>query len=207
MGTMRKTAAQHLWDLVGAPFRFALLPQDLLPRFGWTTLEDERLAVVLPYVHGRLLDVGAGANTLVDRFGGAAVGVDVFDWGGGALLIEDAAKLPFANQSFDTVSCIAALNHIPNRGAALHEMARVLRPGGCLLLTMIDPILGAVGHAIWWHGEYHQRGGMAKGETGGLWTAQIIQIGQKAGFDLRVHQRFLCGLNHFYWFEKTREFR
>ena len=165
---MDKSLLQHIWDLIGVPCRFALLPQHLLPCFCWTTLEDERLSVALPYVRGRLLDVGAGPNTLVHRYSGIGVGVDVFDWGGGALLIEDAARLPFADGSFDTVSCVAALNHIPNRRAALREMMRLLRDGGRLLLTMIDPVVGDIGHAIWWHDESHQRGGMKEGEIGEL---------------------------------------
>lgn len=44
----------------------------------------------------------------------------------------DAVHLPFAGQSFDAVVCSMALMLIPPLGAALAEVARVLRPGGCL---------------------------------------------------------------------------
>lgn len=50
------------------------------------------------------------------------------------LRIGDAEHLPFADASFDTVVCAISLCTIPNPGAAIDEMKRVLVPGGRLLL-------------------------------------------------------------------------
>src|SRR3954471_21830860 len=44
-------------------------------------------------------------------------------------------KLPFGNDSFDAVCCISVLEHTGNYGEILDEFARVLRPGGLLVLT------------------------------------------------------------------------
>lgn len=46
----------------------------------------------------------------------------------------DAQALPFEDGSFDTVVCTLSLCVIPDHGKAIAEMARVLRPGGRLLL-------------------------------------------------------------------------
>jgi ubiquinone/menaquinone biosynthesis C-methylase UbiE len=46
----------------------------------------------------------------------------------------DAEELPFSDGTFDTVVCALALCSIPRPGQAVGEMARVLRPGGTLLL-------------------------------------------------------------------------
>jgi len=46
----------------------------------------------------------------------------------------DAQDLPFADASFDTVVCTLSLCAIPDHAKAIKEMARVLRPGGRLLL-------------------------------------------------------------------------
>jgi SAM-dependent methyltransferase len=44
-------------------------------------------------------------------------------------------KLPFDDKSFDAVCCISVLEHTGNYGEILDEFARVLRPGGLLVLT------------------------------------------------------------------------
>ncbi len=46
------------------------------------------------------------------------------------LVIGDAQKLPFPDQSFDTVVCTIALCSIPDDQQAVTEAWRVLRPGG-----------------------------------------------------------------------------
>jgi ubiquinone/menaquinone biosynthesis C-methylase UbiE len=53
-----------------------------------------------------------------------------------ALLLEGlAAPLPFGADQFDAVVCLESLEFFPSDAAALAEMARVLRPGGLLLVS------------------------------------------------------------------------
>ncbi|NOZ26625.1 MAG: methyltransferase domain-containing protein [Chloroflexi bacterium] len=47
----------------------------------------------------------------------------------------DASKLPFPDATFDAVSCVEALEFMPDPRGALAEMVRVLRPGGLMLLS------------------------------------------------------------------------
>ena len=51
-----------------------------------------------------------------------------------------AERLPFADGEFDLVTCQFALMFFTDRAAALAEMARVLRPGGRLALSVFQPI-------------------------------------------------------------------
>lgn len=196
---LSKSLLQAIWDFVGIPFRFALLDQEWLPRLHWTTLEDERLAIVSPHIHGRLLDVGAGLNNLVKSYGDG-IGVDVYDWGNDVVVVESSAALPYPNESFDTITFVACLNHIPYRQEALNEARRLIRPDGNLVITMINPILGGIGHKIWWYSEEKVRGGMKEGEVGGLWKEEVIHLCQQAGFKLVTHKRFQCGLNNLFIF-------
>jgi len=196
----KKSIIQTIWDFLGLPFRLVLFDQRWLYRCRWTTLEDERIRIVLPYIHGYLLDIGAGPNALVRRYGNG-LGVDVFDWGNGAIIVEDTSKLPFPDHTFDTVTIIASLNHIPNRKSVLHEVLRVIKSDGQLIITMIDPVLGGLGHAIWWYSEDKQRGGMIDGEVGGIWTPDLIEMCSEEGFSLHLHRRFVYGMNNFYLFK------
>jgi SAM-dependent methyltransferase len=52
-----------------------------------------------------------------------------------AWIREDAAALPFQGSTFHAVTCVEALEFLPNPGKAIAEMVRVLRPGGQLLLS------------------------------------------------------------------------
>ncbi len=47
----------------------------------------------------------------------------------------DVRALPFPDASFDIVTCRTAAHHYPELGAPVREMARVLRPGGRLVVS------------------------------------------------------------------------
>jgi ubiquinone/menaquinone biosynthesis C-methylase UbiE len=102
----------------------------------------------------RILDLGCGtgivARVLRERLGGAAniVGVDPsppmiekarslepeLDW-----RVGNAMALPFTDGSFDLVLWQEMLHFVPDRMAALHEVRRVLSPGGRFLVSTWRP--------------------------------------------------------------------
>jgi SAM-dependent methyltransferase len=47
----------------------------------------------------------------------------------------DLHRLPLADNAVDTVVCALALTHVPDLAAVLAEFARVLRPGGSLVIS------------------------------------------------------------------------
>jgi SAM-dependent methyltransferase len=55
---------------------------------------------------------------------------------GGAVANGDATRLPFADASFDRIIASEVLEHIPDDTAAFRELARVLKPGGVLAVTV-----------------------------------------------------------------------
>ena len=52
------------------------------------------------------------------------------------LRFADVTALPFADAAFDAAMSLDVLEHVPDFRAALREFARVLRPGGRLVLTV-----------------------------------------------------------------------
>jgi SAM-dependent methyltransferase len=206
-----KPAHRKVWDLLGAPLRMVVLPDEASERIGLTSLRAERMAAVLPELKGRVLDVGAGDNVLLKLYrrraaglsaarladAEASVGVDVIDWGGGCRIVRSSAELPFPAASFDTVAFVACLNHIPERREALREAQRVLRPGGRVVATMIGRFIGDIGHRLWWYSEDKHRD-VADGEVMGMNRDEVVGLLREAGFG-RVRTRgFVYGLNTLY---------
>jgi ubiquinone/menaquinone biosynthesis C-methylase UbiE len=62
----------------------------------------------------------------------------------------DLTSLPFADESFDGITCGYVLEHLPDPAAGLSELARVLCPKGrMLLLTTEDTFAGAWTSRLW----------------------------------------------------------
>jgi SAM-dependent methyltransferase len=81
----------------------------------------------------RVLDVGVGDRPYRDLFPDA-VG---FDMPGNphADLHGSLEAIPVEDASFDVVLCLQVLEHVPDPGAAVRELRRVVRPGGRVLLS------------------------------------------------------------------------
>jgi SAM-dependent methyltransferase len=47
----------------------------------------------------------------------------------------DITEIPVPHGAFDVVLCTEVLEHVPEPIAALHELARILKPGGRMLIT------------------------------------------------------------------------
>jgi len=204
--SQHKSLAQHTWDLVGAPLRMVLLPDHQNEKLHLTSLRAERMANVLPELKGRVLDIGAGDNMLLNLYkeqnasnaaAQQSVGIDVEDWGGGCTIVENCKKLPFEDASFDTVCYIACINHIPERVEALAETMRVLKPGGRVIITMIGKVIGTIGHAVWWYSEDKHRD-VHHDELMGMDPVEIHTLLEDAGFSTVTERGFVYGLNRLY---------
>jgi SAM-dependent methyltransferase len=84
---------------------------------------------------GRILDVGCGERPYEPLFRGAEyVGFDV-PGNPRADLHGSIDAIPVADASFDVVLCLQVLEHVPDPGAAVRELCRVVRPAGTVLAS------------------------------------------------------------------------
>ena len=102
-----------------------------------------------PRSERRLLDVGAAYGFAVDeavRAGFRAVGIEVSvpaavkarDVTHGRVALASMLAPPFADETFDIVTMWDAIEHLADPHAAVSDVARLLRPGGCFVLTTGD---------------------------------------------------------------------
>lgn len=173
----------------------------MIGRWVVSYLARKRNRLTAGMVRGRLLDIGCGDNALV-KMVGKGTGVDVHAWPGVDMVIEDAAKLPFPDDSFDTITFVASLNHIPNREDALREASRVMAPNGQILLTMIGPAISRIWHhLIRKHDADQSERGMNAGEVWGLTRSQIASLAEAMDLSVTKVIPFELGLNHLYVIE------
>ena len=67
-------------------------------------------------------------------FTGTYIGIDMLD-GPEVDVVATSDAIPFPAESFDCVVCTEMLEHDPSPWLTLPEIARVLRPGGVVILT------------------------------------------------------------------------
>ena len=135
----------------------------------WLTAEEQdRFLQWLELSSGKtLLDVACGAGGPALRMAAATgcsiVGIDVHEQAvetAGSLAgqrglaeraefrVADASgRLPFPDASFDAITCIDAINHLPDRPHVIAEWARVIKPGGKMLFTDPITVTGALTNA------------------------------------------------------------
>lgn len=88
--------------------------------------------ITAPHFNGRIIGLDASRNMLAQ----AVQKLSQTQNNNPILFVQQTAiSLPFANNTFDAVTCLEALEFFPSDTAALQEMVRVLKPGGFLMTS------------------------------------------------------------------------
>ena len=144
----------------------------------------------------RILDVGCGDGALATALAGRGAnmtGVDADSrmlaagraragaMGLAVAFVEgDVGALPFPDASFDVVVAVTVLCFVPDTQHAVREMARVLRPGGRL-------VIGELGRWNWWAAKRRIKGwfGSATWRAAKFRTAhELERLVRSAGLDV-----------------------
>lgn len=154
----------------------------------------EALSRLLP-ADGSILEVGCGTGGLLlaaSRAGRTITGVDIaarwlvvarrrLEGSGVPILAADAARLPWGSGDFDAVAADSVVEHLDDPAASLAEWARVVRPGGRLVLwspnrfsIAPDPHVGLLGVG-WLPTRWATR--YVRARTGRAWDARPLSSG------------------------------
>jgi ubiquinone/menaquinone biosynthesis C-methylase UbiE len=125
-------------------------------RPGWSSSGEQLEALVRTYLtpDARVMDLGCGRGGVVELFWqdvDLAIGVDPdlpslaeHRAHGMPVLRGTGEHLPFGGESFDLIVCLWVLEHLSSPEQVLHEVRRVLRPGGHFLFltpNLRNPLL------------------------------------------------------------------
>lgn len=153
-------------------------------------LESE-LEPIVAYLGGRLLDAGAGTRDITPflrRHGVTGITrYDVMASGPGGV-IGALESMPFAGGRFDSVLCNAVLEHVADAEQATRELARVVKPGGHLVVAV--PFLQPYHPCPGDYQRYTADGLAALGRRAGLEVVSVLPVhslGQTLGWILWEH--------------------
>lgn len=108
----------------------------------------------------------------------------------------DALALPFADGEFDRIVAAEVLEHIPADIPAIHELARVLRPGGTMAVSVPRWLPEVVNWKL--SEDYHNTPG---GHIRIYTDAELVDKVTKAGLELEGKD-YTHGLHAPYWWIK-----
>ena len=131
--------------------------------------------------------------------------------------VGDAMHLPFADQTFDSLTMAFGIRNIPDRVQALHEMHRVLVPGGKAVIleltfprwsfirrfyaTYLDRLIPRLGGLISGQGRAYKY--LADSIMDFPEPAHFCRIMSRAGFSNTGYRKLTFGIAVIHWGEKT----
>ena len=133
----------------------------VIQRATYRPVHDAVVRALRAGAHGRVLDLGCGTGQLAGRVAALPrTRVVGCDFSPGMLthaaaqstpavwVQADAARLPFGPATFDAVVSTEAFHWFPDQPAVLREVFRVVKPGGRLLLALVNTPIATVSTAF-----------------------------------------------------------
>jgi ubiquinone/menaquinone biosynthesis C-methylase UbiE len=157
----------------------------------------------------RILDLGCGTGLLTERLSESfpdalVVGVDLSDGMIGkaadrlvddhtsGFVRADAQHVPIATDSFDVVTCTESFHWYADQAAAAAELARLIRPGGRVMIASVAAVTAFADDAI------QRATALAGRPVKAIPKRQLRQLLEDAGFDVH-HQGRIPRLGFVPW--------
>lgn len=139
------------------------------PSYVWRAGQQRRLEMILKAagsrIQGAVLENGCGVGMYVEHLaksGGRLFGLE-YDFERSleasqrnpGIINAAGENLPYPSEVFDLILSHEVLEHVVDDARALAEMARVLRPGGRMVIFVPNRGYPFETHGIFWRGKYH----------------------------------------------------
>jgi SAM-dependent methyltransferase len=140
------------------------------PSYVWRAGQERRLRMIARWAHldedARVLIDGCGVGMYGSQIGRRYTPyIEAFDielervreahQDTTHALVAAAERVPYPTGSFDTILSHEVLEHVADDRAAVHEMVRVLRPGGRIVIFAPNRGYPFETHGHYWRGRYH----------------------------------------------------
>lgn len=139
------------------------------PSYVWREGQKRRLAMIVSAagkrITGSILENGCGVGMYMEHltpYGGSVYGLEYdFERASAAaassqyVLNAAGEFLPLPAEAFDLILSHEVIEHVQNDLAAVHEMVRVLKPGGRIVLFCPNRGYPFETHGIYWRGKYY----------------------------------------------------
>ncbi len=123
-------------------------------------------------------------------------------------IVCDVCELPFADNSFDAISCRFGFMFFPDMQLAANEMARVLKPGGRIATSVwnipeknfwVTAIMGTINKNMELPAPPSGAPGMFRCAKPGLVASLFEKAGLKNCIEKEVVSKINCGTTETYW--------
>lgn len=142
-----------------------------------------------------VLDVGAGHQTykpFVEARGHKYLVADLYPRSVPPDLISDVQELAILDSSVDLAMCMQVLEHVPRPWVAIKELARVVRPGGHVIISV--PHLAYIHNAPHDYFRFTHYGIRILAEEAGLEVVQVKSLGGLFSFLGQIRSTALLSL-------------
>ena len=139
------------------------------PSYVWRAGQQRRLDMIVraagERIKGRILENGCGVGMYVEHlssFGGEVLGLE-YDFERAAeaginspnIFSAAGETVPLPSSDFDLILSHEVIEHVQDDRLAIHEMIRLLKPGGRVALFCPNRGYPFETHGIYWRGSYH----------------------------------------------------
>ena len=205
---LASTKAKEIHDHVPPDYYDQVRIQDNFVQYYWHKKRFETITAMIEKSSRRILDIGCNGGTFSKIIKDAAgkanlIGIDinkqsvkyaVYKNNGITFLVADGQKLPFKNNSFDLVTCLEMLEHVPSPELVINEVNRCLDKDGQIILLVPNSV-NFLFRIIWYAWTNLGKGRIwNEAHLNDFDEEQLLTIILKFGFELIKKKNILHGM-------------